>query len=724
MRLYKMDDALSIDNKLIKMGATGNPNITRLATLQERKKTIEETLAKCNQELKQICLQEADLTGIIPTEMPLEPGESPPLIRRRIGTAYQLPENLIKSSKDESFKDLELQIQVHANMAEAALGLANEHNISKTLRRQHMAEYQQHKIQFTTLQEKLSTLKDKAQQNELHKQKKKPRPTEQDDNVSVGTNMNEPFGKSDLRNSMRSNKCDTDVEQRYLLSNSRMTYKNVTNSYMEGSFSRQEESIARGLYALSFNGYKNYIERQESLTNNHIGGYNTLQYSHQLHQHSPVNSHYSQTQPYQPNPRPNTLYNYPINQTFQVPQLIKNHHSPQSTRSQHRQSSPNLNTTKMFYSQNPDYRLHSESENFLTANPHQIQPHQQYEHMPLGLGGYWKRLESGQTVWCNSSPTESSWQRDKRFGSLDRRKNKRLHKRVSPSVGNKSATLASVPVYTDQIRTPSIKSPQVISRRSQDNRQLVRTQSLGSVGGQTVDSVWPSDDNSSCESDNRSINEAGQNARKQKQKEWMETFLDGPVSPTHSVISRSQSALPSVLSPEEKYIVSPPQPIPPPQASKPPLEIPAESNPSLRIPETNIELFNNNIPKNCTIVQAGHYKPYHEETKPFEMSDYYKYSAKFKKSPQKQQEDTLKKSQSGAPFQKNLNEAFDKSVKNHNFSPGSPRLDNSVNSSFDLSQNVAERFSDEMNAWYKNQKLQIESNGSGTSKGKSTATLV
>jgi hypothetical protein len=61
---------------------------------------------------------------------------------------------------------------------------------------------------------------------------------------------------------------------------------------------------------------------------------------------------------------------------------------------------------------------------------------------------------------------------------------------------------------------------QVISRRSQDNRQLVRTQSLGSVGGQTIDSVWPSDDNSSCESDNRSINGTGQGVRKQKQKEW------------------------------------------------------------------------------------------------------------------------------------------------------------------------------------------------------------
>lgn len=149
----------------------------------------------------------------------------------------------------------------------------------------------------------------------------------------------------------------------------------------------------------------------------------------------------------------------------------------------------------------------------------------------------------------------------------------------------------------------------------------------------------------------------------------METSLDGPVSPTHSVISRSQSALPSILSPEEKYIPTPAQHIPPP-TPKPPLEIPAESNPSPRLPESNIEFFNNNIPKNCTIVQPGHCKPYHEETKPFEMSDYYKYSTKFKKSPVKQQEDTLKKNQNiGAP--KNLNEAFEKSVKNFNFSPGS-----------------------------------------------------
>jgi hypothetical protein len=519
-----------------------------------------------------------------------------------------------------------------------------------------------------------------------------------DDNISMGTNMNEPFAKSDLRHSVRSSKCvnNEEVEQRYLLSNPRMGYKNLNNSYVDNSYPRYEEVLARGLYTLSIDGYKNYMERQENLANNHISGYNTLQYNqhHNSHPHTPLNPHYQHPQPqnqtYQVVRTASTVYNYPVfNQNYsQVSQAIKNHHnSPTNqltnSRTQHRQSSPNTNTPKMFYSQNLEqnhnYRVYPENEqNFHAPNPHQIQPHQQYEQMNLGLGGYWKRLENGEMVWCNSSPVESNWQRDKRFGSLDRRKNKRLHKRVSPSVSNKSATLASVPVYVDHVRTASIKSPQVISRRSQDNRQLVRTQSLGSVGGQTIDSVWPSDDNSSCESDNRSINGTGQGVRKQKQKEWMETFLDGPVSPTHSIVSRSQSALPSVLSPEEKYIVTPPQHIPPPLTPKPPLEIPAESNPSPRIPETNIELFNNNIPKNCTIVQAGHCKPYHEETKPFEMSDFYKYSTKFKKSPVKQQQDdsARKSLPPNSPFQKNLNETFDKAsvpqtVKNHNFSPSS-----------------------------------------------------
>lgn len=58
-----LEDGVNIEeNKSIKMGASSNPNAARLAALQERKQNIEETLAKRNQELRQLCIQVLNLT--------------------------------------------------------------------------------------------------------------------------------------------------------------------------------------------------------------------------------------------------------------------------------------------------------------------------------------------------------------------------------------------------------------------------------------------------------------------------------------------------------------------------------------------------------------------------------------------------------------------------------------------------------------------------------------
>lgn len=167
----------------------------------------------------------------------------------------------------------------------------------------------------------------------------------------------------------------------------------------------------------------------------------------------------------------------------------------------------------------------------------------------------------------------------------------------------------------------------------QDNRQLVRTQSLGSVGTHTVDNVWPSDDNISYDSDGHSIKDAGN--RRPKQKGWCETSLDGPAplalprSPLHQHTHSSvtEEICVQTQTPHGSSVVSSPR-------TPKSLEIPAESNPSPMQLEKNIEMFNNNVlsdlPKNCTVVQAGQCKPYREVTKPFEMSDFYKYSTKFR----------------------------------------------------------------------------------------------
>lgn len=125
----------------VNMGASGNnPKSAKLATLLEKKKALEEALSKRNMELKQLCIQEAELTGVMPPEIPIEAGESPPQFRRKVYTLYQLPQKLVdnfNNNKQESIIKLELALQVQAKLAEAALGLASENNLSKVSKRTH-----------------------------------------------------------------------------------------------------------------------------------------------------------------------------------------------------------------------------------------------------------------------------------------------------------------------------------------------------------------------------------------------------------------------------------------------------------------------------------------------------------------------------------------------------------------------------------------------------------
>ncbi|KAF3696318.1 Coiled-coil domain-containing protein 120 [Channa argus] len=61
----------------------------RMAELQERRRTLQALLSMRLAELRRICLQEAELTGAMPSDFPLEAGEKPPSVRRRGGTSRQ-----------------------------------------------------------------------------------------------------------------------------------------------------------------------------------------------------------------------------------------------------------------------------------------------------------------------------------------------------------------------------------------------------------------------------------------------------------------------------------------------------------------------------------------------------------------------------------------------------------------------------------------------------------
>ncbi|XP_066906358.1 uncharacterized protein sstn [Halyomorpha halys] len=145
-----------------------------VASLQHKKEALEAKIRDKTSELRKLCIEEAELTGILPAETPLEPGESPPQFRRRIGTSFTYPENLInklKSKEDEALAALELECKIQTGIAEAALGLANDGSASKSVRRKHRVLYEESQRRLSELESRLNSVR----QNQP-KQKKKPRP--------------------------------------------------------------------------------------------------------------------------------------------------------------------------------------------------------------------------------------------------------------------------------------------------------------------------------------------------------------------------------------------------------------------------------------------------------------------------------------------------------------------------------------------------------------------
>ncbi|XP_031423747.1 coiled-coil domain-containing protein 120 isoform X2 [Clupea harengus] len=69
----------------------GKLQTERVCELQERKQSLQAALTSRMGELRRVCLLEAELTGKLPRDFPLEAGERPPLIQRRSGLPPHAP---------------------------------------------------------------------------------------------------------------------------------------------------------------------------------------------------------------------------------------------------------------------------------------------------------------------------------------------------------------------------------------------------------------------------------------------------------------------------------------------------------------------------------------------------------------------------------------------------------------------------------------------------------
>ncbi|NXY62431.1 INAVA protein, partial [Callaeas wilsoni] len=103
----------------------------RVQAGRRQQQVLEARLDGCMQELRRLCLREAELTGTLPHEYPLKAGEKPPKVRRRIGAAFKLDEIVVLRGVDPLERERALQLQI----AEASRRLCHEENIGRQVRK-------------------------------------------------------------------------------------------------------------------------------------------------------------------------------------------------------------------------------------------------------------------------------------------------------------------------------------------------------------------------------------------------------------------------------------------------------------------------------------------------------------------------------------------------------------------------------------------------------------
>lgn len=172
-----------------------------LSALKARKDALEAKLNEKTDELKLLCVKEAELIGELPPEIPLAPGESLPAFRKRVGTAFSLPENLInrlKSKEEEVLSKLELEYEIQSRIINAAHKLANDVAAKKNIRKQRKLMYQQSVLKLKDIEQRLIAVRKAVAQKKARNQikKKQPRPSSDgedhnDDNYSHSTEEND-----------------------------------------------------------------------------------------------------------------------------------------------------------------------------------------------------------------------------------------------------------------------------------------------------------------------------------------------------------------------------------------------------------------------------------------------------------------------------------------------------------------------------------------------------
>ncbi|KAJ1346189.1 hypothetical protein KIN20_000915 [Parelaphostrongylus tenuis] len=105
--------------------------------LRGKKAELEELLRTRLSELRLICMKEGEITGEMPEEIntTLRPGEEMPKLKKRVGTSFSIPEEILKSDKADKISQLETDVELHRRIVAAAERLAKDKTMNKSVRK-------------------------------------------------------------------------------------------------------------------------------------------------------------------------------------------------------------------------------------------------------------------------------------------------------------------------------------------------------------------------------------------------------------------------------------------------------------------------------------------------------------------------------------------------------------------------------------------------------------
>ncbi|XP_063072098.1 innate immunity activator b isoform X2 [Engraulis encrasicolus] len=121
---------------------------------------LEERLDACVSELKQLCIREAELTGVLSPDYPLLAGERPPQIRRRIGAAFKIDQHTLLDKTEDSLSAVEVELACQQQIVVAVRGLVQEGAlVSSAMRRTRQQQVKHEEKKLRQLQEEVFKLR-------------------------------------------------------------------------------------------------------------------------------------------------------------------------------------------------------------------------------------------------------------------------------------------------------------------------------------------------------------------------------------------------------------------------------------------------------------------------------------------------------------------------------------------------------------------------------------